>query len=232
MVPSCRSRRVYRTSPGLWVPRRTVPGAGTQGAASGCERGPRARPRLPPPAQVWGRVPRGPGRRRVDLRIRGLLRGDGVDEAAIVSRARASLRLGEALPIVGASGIVGARRSGRHGVEFPPTRRVGRPACPWRRPSDWPSRADSTVSPSPFGSPSSRDAWRCASALTNCCESNSLDGVERCDGGGGPMRLRLRLVTSRPGSRSPRASPSGSPRAPPSFGTRPAGRFASVFTTR
>ena len=36
-----------------------------------------------------------------------LLRVDGVDEAAIVSRARASLQLGEALPIVGASsGIV------------------------------------------------------------------------------------------------------------------------------
>ena len=35
-----------------------------------------------------------------------LLRCDGVDEAAIVSRARASLQLGEALPIVGASGTV------------------------------------------------------------------------------------------------------------------------------
>ena len=35
-----------------------------------------------------------------------LLRVDAVDEASIVSRARASLRLGEALPIVGASGTV------------------------------------------------------------------------------------------------------------------------------
>jgi len=35
-----------------------------------------------------------------------LLRVDGVDEAAIVARARASLEIGEALPIVGASGTV------------------------------------------------------------------------------------------------------------------------------
>ena len=51
-----------------------------------------------------------------------LLRVDGVDEAAIVSRARASLRLGEALPIVGASGAVwGAALRATSESNFRPT---------------------------------------------------------------------------------------------------------------
>ena len=51
-----------------------------------------------------------------------LLRVDGVDEAAIVSRARASLALGAALPIVGASGIVwGAALRATKEPNFRPT---------------------------------------------------------------------------------------------------------------
>ncbi len=51
-----------------------------------------------------------------------LLRVDGVDEAAIVSRARASLRLGEALPIVGVSGTVwGAALRATSEPKFRPT---------------------------------------------------------------------------------------------------------------
>jgi deoxyinosine 3'endonuclease (endonuclease V) len=51
-----------------------------------------------------------------------LLRVDGVDEASIVSRARASLQLGEALPIVGASGIVwGAALRATSEPNFRPT---------------------------------------------------------------------------------------------------------------
>ena len=51
-----------------------------------------------------------------------LLRVDGVDEASIVSRARASLRLGEALPIVGASGTVwGAALRATSEPKFRPT---------------------------------------------------------------------------------------------------------------
>ena len=51
-----------------------------------------------------------------------LLRVDGVDEAAIVSRARASLELGEALPIVGASGTVwGAALRATSEPNFRPT---------------------------------------------------------------------------------------------------------------
>ena len=55
-----------------------------------------------------------------------LLRVDGVDEAAVVSRARASLAFGEALPIVGASGTVwGAALRATIGT-FPADVRVGR----------------------------------------------------------------------------------------------------------
>ena len=51
-----------------------------------------------------------------------LLRVDGVDEAAIVSRARASLALGAALPIVGASGTVwGAALRATSESNFRPT---------------------------------------------------------------------------------------------------------------
>ena len=51
-----------------------------------------------------------------------LLRVDGVDEAAIVSRARASLQLGEALPIVGPSGTVwGAALRATTEANFRPT---------------------------------------------------------------------------------------------------------------
>ena len=51
-----------------------------------------------------------------------LLRVDGVDEAAIVSRARASLALGAALPIVGASGTVwGAALRATVETNFRPT---------------------------------------------------------------------------------------------------------------
>ena len=51
-----------------------------------------------------------------------LLRVDGVDEAAVVARARASLQLGEALPIVGASGTVwGAALRANTEAKFRPT---------------------------------------------------------------------------------------------------------------
>ena len=51
-----------------------------------------------------------------------LLRVDGVDEAAVVSRARASLALGAALPIVGASGTVwGAALRATSEPHFRPT---------------------------------------------------------------------------------------------------------------
>jgi deoxyinosine 3'endonuclease (endonuclease V) len=51
-----------------------------------------------------------------------LLRVDGVDEAAVVARARASLQLGEALPIVGASGTVwGAALRASTEANFRPT---------------------------------------------------------------------------------------------------------------
>ena len=146
------------------------------GAASGCERGPRARPRLPPPAQIWRGVPRGPGRRRADLRRRRLLlRVDGVDEAAVVSRARASLRSAKPSRSSAPRACVwgAALRATLKPISGRRTCRPG-PASRWRRPSDWPSRADGTACPSPFGSRSSRDAWRCASVLTSvfvkaCC---------------------------------------------------------------
>ena len=51
-----------------------------------------------------------------------LLRVDGVDEAAVVARARASLALGSALPIVGASGTVwGAALRATSEAKFRPT---------------------------------------------------------------------------------------------------------------
>ena len=51
-----------------------------------------------------------------------LLRVDGVDEASVVSRARASLALGSALPIVGASGTVwGAALRANTEPKFRPT---------------------------------------------------------------------------------------------------------------
>ena len=51
-----------------------------------------------------------------------LLRCDGVDESAVVARARASLQLGEALPIVGASGTVwGAALRATSEPNFRPT---------------------------------------------------------------------------------------------------------------
>ena len=83
-----------------------------------------------------------------------LLRVDGVDEAEIVSRARASLRLGEALPIVGAG------RAAASGDEEPPRpSRVAGPAPRWRRPSSWPSRAGAPRLELVRGSRSSRDGW-------------------------------------------------------------------------